>query len=71
MSKPAKISRIIIEFNLQNIVVLSEALNNYHKYLKDVQTFEHVIPLSKGAIKRRIRYLEDFIEALEFGGRNG
>lgn len=68
MSKPVAIRKIIIELNVQNVVVLQEALNNYHKYLKDVQTFEHVIPLSKGAVKRRIRYIEDFVEALEVGG---
>ena len=71
MSKPVAIRKIIIEYNLTSIVVLTEALNNYHKYLKDVQTFEHVIPLSKGAIKRRIRYIEDFLDSLEFGGQNG
>jgi len=68
MSKPISIRKIIIEINVQNIVVLNEALKNYHKYLKDVQIYEHSIPLSKSAIKRRIRYLEDFLEALEVGG---
>lgn len=68
MSKPVAIRKIIIEFNVSNIVVLQEALKNYHKYLTDVQLYDHIIPLSKSAIKRRIRYIEDFNDALEVGG---
>jgi len=65
MSRPARIDRIIIEFNLSTISILRDALTNYYDYLKKVEEFEHDTPLSKAAIKRRIRYLEDFIEELE------
>lgn len=65
MGKPVKIREIIIELNMSNLVILRDALSNYHKYLKDVQEFEHDTHLTKNTIKRRIRYLEDFIEALE------
>lgn len=67
MSKPLSIRKIIIEFNLNSLSYLRESMNCYHKYLKDVQTFEHQIPLSKGAIKRRIKYIEEFLEAIEVG----
>lgn len=67
MSKPVAIRKIIIEFNLSNIAYLREAMTNYHKYLKDVQLYDHVLPLSKSAIRRRIRYIEEFLEAIEVG----
>jgi len=65
MSKPVAIRNVIIEINIQNLSILRDALENYHKYLKDVQEFEHKTILTKPAIRRRIRYLEDFIDALE------
>lgn len=66
MGRPVAIRNLIIEINMQNLSILRDALQNYHKYLKDVQQFEHDTVLSKPAIKRRIRYLEDFIDNLEF-----
>jgi len=66
MSKPVAIRKIIIEFNILNLGVLRDALANYHKYLQDCLEFENPIPLTKSAIKRRIRYIEDFLETLEF-----
>jgi len=65
MSRPVHISKVIIEFSQYSLVILRDALNNYHKYLTDCLQFENYTPLSKAAIKRRIRYLEDFVEALE------
>jgi len=65
MSRPVAIRKIIVEFNLNNLTILQDALINYHKYLEDVLTFEIPNVLSKKAIKRRIRYIEDFIENLE------
>jgi len=50
---------------MQNINVLVDSLKNYHQYLEDVLQYDHQIPLSKPAIKRRIRYLKEFIESLE------
>jgi len=66
MGKPIAVRRIIVEINMTNLAVLRDALENYHKYLKDVLEFEHPIVLSKKAIRRRIRYIEDFLETLEF-----
>jgi len=65
MSKPVAIRKIIVEFNINNLSILQDALTNYHKYLEEAlkSKFPHV--LSKSAIKRRIRYIEDFIENLE------
>lgn len=65
MSNPVHIKTIIVEFNLRNISVLREALENYHKYLKDVLLFEHETPLTKQAIEKRIKYIEDFLERIE------
>jgi len=65
MGKPVAIRTLIIEINMQNLSILRDALQNYHQYLKDVQEFEHDTILTKQAVKRRIRYLEDFVEALE------
>ena len=65
MSRPVAIRTLIIEISMQNVQVLRDALFCYRKYLKDVTTFQHDIPLSKSAIERRIKYLEDFINALE------
>jgi len=65
MAQPAHIKTIIVEMNVTNINVLQDALMNYHKYLQDVLQYEHQIPLSKSAIKRRISYIEDFLERIE------
>jgi len=68
VGRPVAIRQVIIELNMQNLVVLRDALFCYEKYLKDVITFDHDIPLSEGAIKRRIKYIEDFIDSLELAG---
>lgn len=65
MSRPVAVRNIIIEISMQNLSILRDALFCYRKYLKDVQQYEHDIPLTKSAIKRRVKYLEDFINALE------
>lgn len=69
MSRPIHIRKIIIEFNMDTLAILREALFNYHDYLNKVEEFGHKTPLSKKAIKRRIRYLEDFLDILEDGNR--
>jgi len=65
MSRPVRISKIIIEINLLNLQILRDAVLNYHKYLDDCLQFENYTPLSNGAIKRRIAYLERFVDSLE------
>jgi len=66
MGRPVAIRNLVIEVNLTNLSILRDALSNYHQYLKDVLIFEHPTILTKSAIKRRIRYLEEFADALEF-----
>jgi len=66
MSRPVAIRKIIIEINIQNLIILRDALTNYHEYLYLSQKNINDQPLSKGAIKRRLRYIEDFIDALEY-----
>lgn len=70
MSKAIHISRVIIEYNMDSLIILKEALENYHKYLRDVQLFDNYTYLSKGAIKRRIKKLEKLIESLEVTSEN-
>lgn len=65
MSRPVAIRKIIVELNLNNLVILRDALVNYHKYLEDVNKFEIPHVLSRSAIKKRIKYLQDFVENLE------
>lgn len=65
MGKPVLVRKVVVEFSIYSITILRESLNNYHQYLKDVQAYEHTIPLSKSAIKRRIKYLEEFIESID------
>lgn len=65
MSRPVHIKTVIVEFNLRNITVLRESLENYHKYLKDVLQYKHEVPLTQSAIKKRIAYIEDFLERIE------
>jgi len=65
MGRPVAIRTLIIELNMSNLVILRDALANYEKYLQDVLTFDHDTVLTVNTIKKRIRYLTDFIEALE------
>jgi len=66
MSRPVAIRKLIIEINLQNLQILRDAMTNYHEYLFLSQKNINDIPLTKKAIKRRMRYIEDFLEALEY-----
>lgn len=70
MSNPVHIRKVIVEYSMDSLIILKEALENYHKYLRDVQTFDNYTYLSKGAIKRRIKKIEKFIESLEVTSEN-
>lgn len=65
MSKPAHIKRILIEVNISNLSMLREALTHYREHLQRVTVYDVETPLSEGAIRRRIRYCESFLENLD------
>lgn len=67
MSRPVAIRKIIIDLNINHLDYLRESLKHYRQYLQGVKSLDLEIPLSKGAIKRRIRYLDTFIEDLDIG----
>jgi len=70
MSNPVHIRKVIVEYSMYSLIILKEALENYHKYLRDVQMIDNYTYLSKGAIKRRIKKIENFIESLEVTSEN-
>lgn len=65
MSRPVAIRKLVIEINMQNLEVLRDSLKNYHEYLKKCLEFDHKTILSRGTIKRRIAYIEDFLNNIE------
>lgn len=65
MGRPVAIRKLIIEINMQNLDTLRDSLKHYHKYLQDCIEYEHKIVLSEAAIKRRMKYIESFLNSIE------
>lgn len=63
--RAVSIRSIVIDISANNLYILREALQNYKEYLDNCILFENTTKLSKTAIKRRIKYLENFIDSLE------
>ena len=65
MRRPIHISKVIVEYNIYTLGILSEALKNYHKYVTDCLQFENYTPLSKGALNKRKDIIESMLEGID------